>query len=89
MGKTAEFNILLASNRQVFYPGEQMAGSVVLNLHEPMDMKGLYIECYGNNLTYNIYYKFYFFNECFSYHLKARSYWRAVFIREWRGQKET
>lgn len=48
MGKTAEFNILLASNRQVFYPGEQMAGSVVLNLHEPMDMKGLYIECYGS-----------------------------------------
>ena len=47
MGKIAEFNIVLHNNRQVFYPGEQLSGEVILNLNEPMKMKAIRIECEG------------------------------------------
>lgn len=47
MGKISEFTILLSGSRQVFYPGEKLAGSVILNLWHPMDMRGVRIELQG------------------------------------------
>ncbi|XP_057295499.1 arrestin domain-containing protein 2-like [Hydractinia symbiolongicarpus] len=49
MGKISEFTILLSGHRQVFYPGEKLAGSVILNLWHPMDMRGLRIELQGKS----------------------------------------
>lgn len=47
MGKLTEFLIVLNTQRQVFYPGEQIVGQVVLNLNQPMDMKGIKMEFEG------------------------------------------
>ena len=47
VSKIIEFNIVLHSNRQVFYPGDEISGEVILNLEEPIEMEGLYIECQG------------------------------------------
>ena len=47
MGKIVEFNVVLHGNRLVYYPGEQIFGEVILNLNEPMEMRGLRIECEG------------------------------------------
>lgn len=44
-----EFSIQLDSNRQVFYPGEQITGNVVLDLHGQMNMKGVTIEFEGKS----------------------------------------
>ena len=41
MGKVTEFRILLNTNRQVFYPGEQISGNVVLTLNETLETKGI------------------------------------------------
>ena len=47
MSKIAEFSVNLNTNRQVYYPGSQIAGYVVLNLIQPMNMRGLRIELEG------------------------------------------
>ena len=50
MGKLTEFIIILNTQRVVFYPGEQISGQVVVNLLEPMDMRGIKLEFEGENL---------------------------------------
>lgn len=50
MGKLTEFIIILNTQRVVFYPGEQISGQVVVNLLEPMDMRGIELEFEGKRL---------------------------------------
>ena len=50
MGKLTEFIIILNTQRIVFYPGEQISGQVVVNLLEPMDMRGIKLEFEGEHL---------------------------------------
>ena len=50
MGKLTEFIIILNTQRVVFYPGEQISGQVVVNLLEPMDMRGIQLEFEGEHL---------------------------------------
>lgn len=47
MGKLTEFFINYDTNRQVYYPGEVLRGSVVVNLNEPMQMRGIKLELHG------------------------------------------
>ena len=50
MGKLTEFIIILNTQRVVFYPGEQISGQVVVNLPEPMAMRGIILELEGEHL---------------------------------------
>jgi len=47
MGKLTEFFIGYDTNRQVYYPGEVLRGSIVVNLNEPMQMRGIKLELHG------------------------------------------
>ena len=47
MGKVKQFVINIGTDRQVFYPGEQICGHVVLHLNQPMKMRGLRIQLKG------------------------------------------
>ena len=40
MGKLNKFQVLLNNPRGVFYPGEVVAGNVVVDLKEEMKMRG-------------------------------------------------
>ncbi|XP_065656482.1 arrestin domain-containing protein 3 [Hydra vulgaris] len=41
MVKLTEFAIIFDNNREVFYPGEEVTGSVVMGLSRPMEMRGI------------------------------------------------
>ena len=47
MGKIQFFAINFNTERQVFYPGEQLAGNVVLVLNEPMEARAVKMEFEG------------------------------------------
>ena len=48
MGKITEFKIILPTNKQVYYPGEEVIGEVIVNLSKPMDVKKISVKCRGN-----------------------------------------
>ena len=47
MGKLNLFGINFNTDKQVFYPGEQLSGYVIVNLKEPMDTRCIKIEFEG------------------------------------------
>ena len=50
MGKLTEFIIILNTQRVVFYPGEKISGQVVVDLLEPMNMRGIELKFEGKRL---------------------------------------
>ncbi|XP_047138082.1 arrestin domain-containing protein 3 [Hydra vulgaris] len=57
MGKLTEFAILFDHNREVFYPGQNVSGCVVMTLSSPMEMRGIKLlaqgkgECHWSETT--------------------------------------
>lgn len=49
MGKLNVFTISLNSGRQVFYPGEQLSGHVIVELNEPKEVRGIKVEFEGKS----------------------------------------
>ncbi|XP_004207784.1 arrestin domain-containing protein 3 isoform X1 [Hydra vulgaris] len=47
MGKLTEFAILFDNNQEVFYPGQNMSGCVVMALSSPMEMRGIKVTAKG------------------------------------------
>ncbi|XP_065679649.1 arrestin domain-containing protein 3 isoform X3 [Hydra vulgaris] len=47
MGKLTEFAILFDNNREVFYPGQNVSGCVVMTLSSPMEMRGIKLIAQG------------------------------------------
>ena len=47
MGKVQHFSISFNNERQVYYPGEQLSGNVVLVLKEPMETRAIKMEFEG------------------------------------------
>lgn len=52
MSKITEFTINFDSNQQVYYPGSQVSGYVILHLNQPMNMRGLRIEFDGKAMCH-------------------------------------
>ena len=47
MGKIQHFSINFNNERQVYYPGEQLSGNVVLVLNEPMETRAIKMDFEG------------------------------------------
>jgi len=52
MGKIKEFSITLSPQQTVYYPSQHVAGYVTIDLKEPMKMRGIVIELYGEGYCY-------------------------------------
>jgi len=52
MGKLTEYNIYLEGTREVFYPGDTVRGSVIVNLKEEKELKGIKLHLYGEAYCY-------------------------------------
>ena len=47
MGKLADFRILLNNSEKVFYIGEKISGQVLVDLIQPMEMRGITLKLKG------------------------------------------
>ena len=61
MGKIQFFAINFNTERQVFYPGEQLSGNVVLVLNEPMEARAIKMEFEGISFSSLTFLNSYFF----------------------------
>lgn len=54
MSKLTTFGIVLAENKQVYFPGEIVAGNLIIKLSAPMEIEGRQIITYKKRLFVDI-----------------------------------